>query len=79
MRQYLWKVVFVSYRVLIIASLPPLICYVMMEEDDFYRLIVVCITSCISSGICIYWLGLNLPERTYVKKYVAKLPFVKSL
>lgn len=78
-RQYLWKVVFVSYRVLIIASLPPLICYVMMEEDDFYRLIVVCITSCISSGICIYWLGLNLPERTYVKKYVAKLPFVKSL
>lgn len=77
-RQYLWKVVFVSYRVLIIASLPPLICYVMME-DDFYRLIVVCITSCISSALCIYWLGLNLIERNYVKKYVLKLPFIKSL
>lgn len=78
-RQYLWKVVWVGYRVLIIASLPPLICYVMMKDDNFYRLITVCITSCISSAFCIYWLGLNQTEQMIVKKYVAKLPYLKSL
>lgn len=77
--QYLKQVVLVSYRVLFVASLPPLFCYIIMKDDSFYRLMVVCVTSGISSAICIYWLGLNLIERNVVKKYARKLLSVKIM
>lgn len=78
-RKYLRQVVLVSYRVLLLALMLPLFAYVTMTNDNFCRLVIVCITSIISSAISIYWLGLNLKERITVKKYLAKLPFVKSL
>lgn len=76
-RKYLKQVVFVSYRVWAIASLLPCFCYVIIGDDNLFRLFIVCVISCISTSICIYWLGLNVAEKMIVRRYITRLSFFK--
>lgn len=71
-RQFLREVYFNVLAVSVVSFIPPLICYLFMDEG-VARFFVLCTVSAVTSFCAIYFIGCNTDEREMVKKYATGL------
>lgn len=71
-RQFLREVYFNVLAVSVVSFIPPLICYLFMDEG-VARFFVLCTVSALTSFCAIYFIGCNTDEREMVKKYATGL------
>lgn len=71
-RQFIKKVYINVLSVTIIAIIPPMICYLYIDQP-IVRFFTLCIVSVISSILSIYFLGCNAEEKILVQNYLQKI------
>lgn len=70
-RQFIKKVYINVLSVTIIAIVPPMICYLYIDQP-IIRFFTLCIVSVISSLIAIYFIGCSREEKELIKKYISQ-------
>lgn len=69
---FIREVLLVCALVLMIAVIPPLAIYLLLPSS-IWRVLLLCLVSFLSSGLTIYWIGMNHDERVAIKGMIRKL------
>lgn len=71
-KKYMNEVMWKCFIVTVIALIPPL-CIYSLQSASLIRVLEVCLSSILSTFICIYIVGIDAKERIFVRKQLARI------